>query len=112
MASTHPRSRLARTGALGLATLLVAGLALPALGGCYPAKDCQRACRHVLDCVGRYDDADLLLVTQEDCVASCEADEQLNVCFDDCDAAEVRVKWQCATGNADCSSLDHTCDVF
>lgn len=113
MASPRAPSPLARKSALAVVALSLGALALPwAGGGCYPAKDCEVACRNVLACRGIYDDADLAATTEVDCLAACNADEQLNYCFDDCDPAEVRVKWQCATGQADCSSLDHTCDVY
>lgn len=80
---------------------------------CYPAKDCQAACSNVLACqsVG-YDDGDLQLTTFEACVASCQSNEVLTYCFDDCSPSDLEIRWRCATGESDCSALDHTCDVY
>lgn len=81
--------------------------------GCYPPKDCEVACRHVLDCqAAGYDDSDLRATTFQACVQSCQDDQTLNFCWDDCSPSDLRIRWQCATGRTDCSDLDHVCDVY
>jgi hypothetical protein len=83
------------------------------LAGCYPPKDCAQACEHVIACrEAGYDDTDLQNTSREACVAACQDDVSLNFCFDDCSAAEIRVRWQCATARTECSDLDHVCDVY